>query len=329
MVPPGALDTVERRLHRVEIRGGRLSAFHLDEPVAEIAMVERADFDYALAEAAAAAGAEIRDGERVDALIEDERGVTITTRRGRLRVDVVVAADGDRSVAACHLGLGGPAARHSLALNIDLPLATTLPEDTAILSFAGSGGVAWYFPKRDHANIGIGSCPMNTPSAETAAALRRTLTRFAACAGLDISDGRITGHWIPQGLRRGRIASRRVLLAGDAAATADPFFGEGISYAIVSGGAAAQAIVDMETGTIADLRAYDDRHRELFGPAFRRLELAAAVAERSVTFALAAVRLSPWVRRYGVDVITGRRHPFAIEASSASLAALVGPFRID
>jgi flavin-dependent dehydrogenase len=30
LVPPSALDTVERRVHRVEIRGGWLPAFHLD-----------------------------------------------------------------------------------------------------------------------------------------------------------------------------------------------------------------------------------------------------------------------------------------------------------
>jgi geranylgeranyl reductase family protein len=315
LVPPSALDTVERRVHRVEIRGGRLPAFRLDEPAAEIAMVERSSFDYALTEAAAAAGAEIRDGERVDALTEDEQGVTITTRRGQVRVDLVVAADGDPSAAARHLGLGGPVARHSLALTIDLPLATTLPDDTAILSFTVPGGFAWYFPKGDHANIGVGSRRALTRSGEAVAALRRALSRFASGMDLDVTDGRITGHRVPQGLRCGRLASPRVLLAGDAAATVDPLFGEGISYAIVSGVVAAQTIADMEAGTIPDLRAYDDRLRGLFGPPLRRLEFAAAAAERSMTLALAAVRLSPWIRTYGVDVITGRRHPFAIGAT--------------
>jgi flavin-dependent dehydrogenase len=45
-----------------------------------------------------------------------------------------------------------------------------------------------------------------------------------------------------------------VLLAGDAAATADPLFGEGIAYAIISAVAASDAIVELEAGRATDLR---------------------------------------------------------------------------
>lgn len=65
LVPPNALETVDRRVHRVELRGGRFPAVHLDVSEAEIAMVERGRFDFALTQAAAAAGAEVRDAERV------------------------------------------------------------------------------------------------------------------------------------------------------------------------------------------------------------------------------------------------------------------------
>ncbi|HEX7950213.1 MAG TPA: NAD(P)-binding protein, partial [Candidatus Limnocylindrales bacterium] len=53
LVPPAALATVERFIHRLELRGGRFPAIRLDEPGAEIAMVERDRFDFTLAEAAA------------------------------------------------------------------------------------------------------------------------------------------------------------------------------------------------------------------------------------------------------------------------------------
>lgn len=329
LVPARALEGVERRVHQVEIRGGWLPALRLDAPAAEIAMVERARFDLALTEAAAAAGAEIRDGERVDALSEDEHGVTITTRRGRLRVDVVVAADGDTGSTARRLGLGGPVARRSLALDVDLPLATALPDDTAVLSFTVPGGYAWYFPKGDHASIGVGSCRSTTRSESSDVSLWQALRRFAAGVGLDSETGHVTGHWIPQGLRRGRLASPRALLVGDAAATADPLFGEGISYAILSAGLATEVIADMERGTVADLRPYDARLRRAFGPLLRRLGFAAALSERSMALALAAVRLSPWVRTYGVDVIAGRRPPFAIDTSAAVPDALAGAAATD
>jgi len=309
LIPPVALETIESRVHRVELRGGLLPALRLDEPEAEIAMVERGRFDLALTEAAAEAGAEVRDGVRVDAVTEDSTGVTLATRSGRLRVDAVVAADGDPSGIARRLGLGGPPARHALALEVDLPLSRDAPSDTAILSFVIRGGYAWYFPKGDHANIGAGSYRETDPHA-----LKASLVRFARGLGLDPTAARIAGHWIPQGLRRGSLASARVVLAGDAAATADPLFGEGIPYAIVSGIAAADAIADREAGRATDLRPYDRRLRELLGPALHRLELAALAAEPSMTLALGAIRLSGTVREIATDAIAGRRPPFAVDA---------------
>lgn len=312
LVPPAALATVQRRLHRVELHGGHVPPIRLDEPAAEIAMVERDRFDLALTEAAAAAGADVRDGERVETVVEDETGVTLTTRTGRLRVDALVAADGDPSGIARRLGLGGAATRHSLALEVDLPLAADAPHDTAILSFAVPGGYAWYFPKGDHANVGVGSYHVTTGDGPAHGHLRNALIRFAADHGLD-ANRRIAGHWIPQSLRTGALASPRVVLAGDAAATADPLFGEGIAYAIVSGAAAAQTVVDWQAGRIADLRPYDGRLRELLEPAFGRLGLVATGVERSMTVALLGLRLKRSVRDIAVDAIAGRRPPYAID----------------
>jgi hypothetical protein len=167
----------------------------------------------------------------------------------------------------------------------------------------------------DHANVGAGRYRGTARDAGTAHdTLKSALVRFARSVGLNAADGRIAGHWIPQSLRVGPLASPRVLLAGDAAAAADPLFGEGISYAISSGIAASQAIGDWEAGRADDLRAYDGRLRELLGPAFRKLELAALAAEQSMTLAMAAIRLSRWVRETAVDAIAGRRLPFAVDA---------------
>lgn len=313
LVPPAALATIERRVHRVELRGGRVPPILLDEPNAEIGMVERDRFDLALVEAAAAAGADVRERERVETVVEDETGVTLTTRTGRLFVDGVIAADGDPSAVARRVGLGGSPARHSLALEVDLPLATEAPPDTAILSFAVPGGYAWYFPKGDHANVGVGSYRGTRGRGPEHDELRAALTRFAAELGLDGATVRVSGHWIPQSLRIGALASPRVALAGDAAATADPLFGEGISYAIVSGAAAARAVGDWQAGRLADLRPYDGRLRELLGPVFGRLTRAANGAEHSMTLAMLGIRLSRWVRETAVDAIAGRPGPFAVD----------------
>ena len=80
LVPSIALDTVERRVDRVELRGPHLGAFMLVEPATTIAMVERQRFDLALVEEAARAGVVVRDSEPVRELLEHESGVGRTRR---------------------------------------------------------------------------------------------------------------------------------------------------------------------------------------------------------------------------------------------------------
>lgn len=321
LVPPAALATVERRVERAELRAEGLRPIRLREPAAAVAMVERARFDLALTEAASTAGADVRDAEPVVEIVEDRLGAWVTTRHHRFRSDVVVVADGEPSRLARRLGLGGQARQLSLALAMDLPFAPALPTDTAVLSFDIPGGYAWYFPKGDHANVGVGSYRQRD-----GAVLRLALDRFARSLDLDPEAGEVRGHWIPQGLRRGPLASHRVLLVGDAAATADPLFGEGISYAILSGAVAAQTVALWADAKIPDLRCYDERLRRALGPALGRLSWTARAADASIRAALLAVRWSATVRSAAVDAIAGRRVPFppAMDCSVVCLCRLRG-----
>lgn len=321
LAPPGALSTVERTVERTELRAPRLSPIHLEAPAASVAMVERARFDLALVEAAAAAGADVRDGVEALDVKEDPFGARVATEQGRLRADALVLADGEPSRLARRLGLGGDARRLALALEVDLPFSAALALDVALLEFAVPGGYAWYFPKGDHASVGIGSY---RPSQHRE--LKTALRRFAGTLDLDAAAGRLSGHWIPQGLRRGPMASARVVLAGDAAATADPLFGEGISYAMISGAVAAQVVADWEGRRVADLRAYDERLRRVLGPALGRLYWTARAVEASLDLALTAVRHSRHVRDQAVDAIAGRRGAFAVDRDCrfACVCALIG-----
>lgn len=308
LVPDSALRTVDRRVDRVELRGPHGAPIRLAVPAASIAMVERSRFDLALVECAAEAGVDVRDGDPVRELIEDDAGVDVRTGRDRWRADAVVIAEGEPSGSARDVGLGGPPRRLALALEVDLPFADGRDRDTAVLGFGLAGGYGWYFPKGDHANVGVGS--YRTFEIRR---LREDLVRFATGLGLDLAGARVRGHWIPQGLRRGPLASRRAVLAGDAAATADALFGEGISYAILSGIAAAQAIGDWTDGKLTDLQPYDARLRAALGPTLDKLDVIARAVELSVTAALLAVRFSARVRERAVDAIAGRRDPYAID----------------
>jgi flavin-dependent dehydrogenase len=144
LVPPTALRTVERRLRAVELRGGRLPPLLVHEQAVEIAMVQRAAFDPALADAAAVAGADVRHGERVDDVVEEEDRVTVMTRRGRTRVDYVIAADGDPSAMSRHLDLAADARSRSLGLCVEVPLPTHQRADTAVVGGTLGGGLGGF-----------------------------------------------------------------------------------------------------------------------------------------------------------------------------------------
>jgi flavin-dependent dehydrogenase len=130
-----------------------------------------------------------------------------------------------------------------------------------------SGGYGWLFPKGDHINIGIGGfVPQSAfnpgaPSSATASSspevglqeapssttFYETVTRnllagyTRAKLGVDL-PAHVTGQHLGLG-GHAYVPTGRVLLAGDAAGLVDPLTGEGIHSAIVSGQAAAAAIL--------------------------------------------------------------------------------------
>ena len=128
----------------------------------------------------------------------------------------------------------------------DVP--ATLPAGDAahdlVFDFAPlPGGYGWLFPKGDHINIGVGAFAPSVDSSDNLKLVTRQLLDTycrhklgvpapAAVTGQALGMG---GHlYKPQG---------RVLLAGDAAGLVDPLTGEGIHSALVSGQAAAAAIL--------------------------------------------------------------------------------------
>ncbi|MBM4407564.1 MAG: hypothetical protein FJ038_02920 [Chloroflexi bacterium] len=270
-------------------------------------MVQRAPFDLALATAAVRAGADLVDGEAVLDVVPGSAGQrpALLTRSGRIEADVIVAADGEPSRIATRSGLGGAARRRALALEIDLPLDHGRSPTALQLRFGIRGGYAWYFPKRDFANVGI-----LTHRGGRQAGLRTELLRYADELGLDRRGARIRGHWIPMGLRRGAVTGNRILLAGDAAGAADPFFGEGISYALASGAIAADAVNRWAGGAGDGLEAYDRRLRAALEPGFRRLALVGAIADAMPTLGILALARLPWARREARRGLMGLGQPF-------------------
>jgi geranylgeranyl reductase family protein len=115
------------------------------------------------------------------------------------------------------------------------------------------GGYGWLFPKGDHINIGVGAfaAPPNgqspqplSPSAQDLKQVTRKLLNDYAFHKLGVRElAHITGQHLGMGGHT-YIPHGRVLLVGDAAGLVDPLTGEGIHSAIVSGQAAAAAILE-------------------------------------------------------------------------------------
>jgi geranylgeranyl reductase family protein len=308
-LPASALAHVERRATTFRLTGGRLGRPGLRLPGVEIALVERAPFDLALAEAAVAAGADLIDREGVLDVVLAIPGArpAVVTRSGRIEADVIVAADGEPSRIAQRSGLGATARRRALALEVDLPLDGRRSPGELELRFGIRRGYAWYFPKGDHANVGILST-----DAKRHPGLRAELLRYVRDLGLDPSGSRVRGHWIPMGLRRGPLGGRGILLAGDAAGAADPFFGEGISYALASGALAADTIDGWASGRIGSLGSYDRRMRRAFSGTFERLSLVGAIADTVPTIGILALAQIPWARSEARRGLLGIGRPFEL-----------------
>jgi flavin-dependent dehydrogenase len=118
------------------------------------------------------------------------------------------------------------------------------------------GGYGWLFPKGNHINIGVGAfAPATTPGAPgpdsrtrvspdaqlkaVTRALLATYTRQKLGVAL---PKEVTGQHLGMG-GHAYVPHGRVLLTGDAAGLVDPLTGEGIHSAIISGQAAAAAIL--------------------------------------------------------------------------------------
>lgn len=105
-------------------------------------------------------------------------------------------------------------------------------------------GYGWIFPHRGYYSVGIGGLASRLRHP------RRAMENFIRCNGLPEGQ-RLHGHLIPLGGWDGRIATIRVLLAGDSAGFVDAFTGEGIYYSICSGQIAARAVAEQPDPDVA------------------------------------------------------------------------------
>ncbi|HUU10646.1 MAG TPA: geranylgeranyl reductase family protein [Phycisphaerae bacterium] len=275
---PDAL--VDAQVFGLRAHVGRMTAeARLDRRVA--VLVTRARFDQFLVSKAQEAGARV---------------VWQPVRSLRVRPDaVVLTTPGGEDTAACAIICEGanrrlgravcpPDAPHQrlFALAADVPVARTdscADQDGCLDIYHGlvDWGYGWVFHHGAYYSVGV------TGLASLIRRPREALVRFVVERGLSLDGVAVRGGFIPCGGVRRRRTADRLLLAGDAAGLADPFQGEGLTYAIRSGQLAADAVLaaaqrgDFSRRTLA---GYDHACRATFDRDLRRARVLARLMYR-------------------------------------------------
>lgn len=252
--------------------------------------IPRVVFDHRLLSAAVAAGTTVRR----------HRVRRLTVRNDHVEVDgltarVVIGADGASSTVRRHLGASAnPSGHLALAIRGYAPVPPGAPyHQRLVMADRGWPAYAWSFPIGDgRRNVGYGELLRSS-------SIRRThlLDRLGTLLP-DTDRGTITdlkAHHLPLSSRRPIAGRGRLLLAGDALSLINPFTGEGIFYAVVSGALAGQTAA---TGTANAGERYAEALRSRLGRHLRH------------TTALRRITTKPWIVDAGVRAANRRQATF-------------------
>jgi geranylgeranyl diphosphate/geranylgeranyl-bacteriochlorophyllide a reductase len=232
----------------------------VDMPIDDsyVAMVDRDTFDEWLRARAALAGATRRTGTFLDLHETDDGYVDVGYRdeagdRHVITARMIIGADGANSAVARAAMPSSPHPPFVFAYHeiVRAPVAKALSESVAAPAPAAYDAkrcdvyyqgrlspdfYAWVFPHGSTASIGVGS-------ANKGFSLRDAVGDLRKQAGLgDVETLRREGAPIPLYPRKRWDNGRNVLLIGDAAGVVAPASGEGIYYAMYSGGLGALAV---------------------------------------------------------------------------------------
>jgi geranylgeranyl reductase family protein len=252
--------------------------------------VPRRVFDHRLVTSAVAAGARLRRHRVRRVAVRDDHVVL----DGVLAARVVVGADGAGSVVRRALGFAANSDGHlALAIRGYAPAPPGPPEQRIVTSGRHWPAYAWSFPIGDGtANVGYGEVLRGQPVTRA-----HLLDRLVALTpGLDRDAvTELRAHHLPLSTHRPAAGRGRVLLAGDALSLVNPFTGEGIFYAVLSGSLAGAAAARRD-GSAATAYAHALRRR--LGRHLRHGGTAARLAQR------------PWIVDGAVRAARADQHVF-------------------
>lgn len=209
----------------------------------------RREFDHFLLERAAAAGADVRWGVRVQSVTTDGAGARVETEQGTFEAPLVIGAGGHRCPVARDLGEVSDREEVVVAQETETRLP---PEWRARLERfmdapdiyveADLRGYGWFFPKGDFINVGIGITGGNDGSLPRRRDALVAMLRAAGRLPEGLALEPFKGHaYVVRRQAPRRLVGSGFCLVGDAAGLARDLSGEGIGPAIRSGILAAAA----------------------------------------------------------------------------------------
>ena len=230
--------------------------------------VPRRVFDARLVAAAVQNGAELRR-HTVRAVCNDRDAVRLDDA---YRARVVIGADGAGSVVRRALG-HSPNPDGHLAIAIRGYAPARGAEQLIVTTRTRWPAYAWSFPIGDGtANVGYGEVLRGAPLSRT-----HLLDRLDELLPDRVPTG-LRAHHLPLSTRRPPPAQGRVLLAGDALSLINPFTGEGIFYAVLSGALAGAVAAAGPDGVAA---RYTGALRQRLGRHLRHSGVAAWLTRRA------------------------------------------------
>jgi geranylgeranyl reductase family protein len=271
--------TILHTAHAARFISADGSSLVVDHERVRAAIIDRGEFDAALAAKAAAAGADIQAGCRVREIDVDQHGVAVSTAAGVVLGRACIIACGANYRFNRRLGLGLPRLFvHSAQREVLFPVTDHV--EVYLGRQIAAGGFGWLVPFRrgatSYARVGV-MCEARARAA------------FDALAAFIAQRFGILTTWDEPRVKVlplapvARTWSRRVLAVGDAAGLVKATTGGGIYFGLLSGRIAAEVLADalrQDDLSGTRLREYERRWRARLWPEIRAGMAFRAMASR-------------------------------------------------
>jgi geranylgeranyl reductase family protein len=301
---PGPFPSIEKSISALRLScGPKKKTFSFDRPFAY--MVMRETFDQMLVDRAVKRGVDYKEASPVGEIREQNDYIEVYSGINSFKGRVAIGADGALGVTSKWLN---PDFRIKSFPGIEGEFKKKLEgiNDSTIEIEVGHipSGYGWIFPKQEVFSIGAASFS-NHPGLK--ASFRQYASAVFSKSPLPPSCIKESGHPLPvYANARLKLHSKRMALAGDAGHLVDPFFGEGIYYAMRSGQIAAEAAERfIHQGT--PLSGYSNTIRREFYPEFKSAGRVAWLVYRFPEFLFDLTEKHPGVIQLYIEVLSGKR----------------------